>query len=117
MRLHPTPRRPVPRAVVRGTQARPAVDGLTPKRPGPTRPRERRQIMTENTPRPWPEAGSVPPPPSDEGGLRAPAHYGLLRKAWWWFDFLILVKLARLRFLAILAVIGAAILYWDTLVA
>ena len=52
-----------------------------------------------------------------EGGLRAPAHYGRLRKLWWWFDFLILVKLARLRFIAILAVIGAAILYWDTLIA
>ena len=52
-----------------------------------------------------------------EGGLRAPAHYSRLRKLWWWFDFLILVKLARLRFIAILGVIGAAILYWDTLVA
>ena len=52
-----------------------------------------------------------------EGGLRAPAHYGTLRKLWWWFDFIILVKLARLRFVAILAVIGAAILYWDTLIA
>jgi multidrug efflux pump subunit AcrA (membrane-fusion protein) len=52
-----------------------------------------------------------------EGGLRAPAHLGTLRKIWWWFDLLILVKLARLRFVAILAVIGAAILYWDTLVA
>ena len=46
-----------------------------------------------------------------------PSHYGTLRKLWWWFDFIILVKLARLRFIAILAVIGAAILYWDTLVA
>ncbi len=45
------------------------------------------------------------------------AHYSPLRKLWWWFDFLILVNLARLRFIAILAVIGAAILYWDTLVA
>jgi multidrug efflux pump subunit AcrA (membrane-fusion protein) len=56
-------------------------------------------------------------PNNDEGGLRAPAHYSRLRKIWWWFDLLVLVKLARLRFLAILAVIGAAILYWDTLVA
>src|SRR6516162_6549477 len=52
-----------------------------------------------------------------EGGLRAPAHYGPLRKLWWWFDFLILVKLARLRFIAVLAVVGAAILFWDTLIA
>ena len=52
-----------------------------------------------------------------EGGLRAPAHLSTLGKLWWWFDFLILVKLARLRFIAILAVIGGAILYWDTLAA
>jgi multidrug efflux pump subunit AcrA (membrane-fusion protein) len=61
---------------------------------------------------------SEPGPDEDrfsEGGLRAPAHYSRLRKIWWWFDFLVLVKLARLRFLAILAVVGATILYWDTL--
>jgi multidrug efflux pump subunit AcrA (membrane-fusion protein) len=52
-----------------------------------------------------------------EGGLRAPAHYSTLRKMWWWFDFLILVKLARLRFLAVLTAIGLLIVYWDTLVA
>jgi multidrug efflux pump subunit AcrA (membrane-fusion protein) len=52
-----------------------------------------------------------------EGGLRAPAHYGRLRKIWWWFDFLVLVKLARLRFIAILALVGATILYWDTLMS
>jgi Cu(I)/Ag(I) efflux system membrane fusion protein len=60
---------------------------------------------------------AAPADAMSEGGLRAPAHYSRLRKVWWWFDFLILVKLARLRFIAILAVIGAAILYWDTLVA
>ena len=52
-----------------------------------------------------------------EGGLRAPAHYGTLRKIWWWFDLLILVKLARLRFIAILALVGATIMYWDTLMS
>jgi multidrug efflux pump subunit AcrA (membrane-fusion protein) len=52
-----------------------------------------------------------------EGGLRAPAHYGKLRKIWWWFDFLVLLKLARLRFIAILAVVGATILYWETLMS
>jgi Cu(I)/Ag(I) efflux system membrane fusion protein len=36
---------------------------------------------------------------------------------WWWFDFLILVKLARLRFVAILVVIGVVITQWDLLVA
>lgn len=52
-----------------------------------------------------------------EGGLHAPPEYGPLRKLWWWFDFLILVKLARLRFIGILAAIGLVIVYWDTLAA
>lgn len=53
----------------------------------------------------------------DEGGLRAPPHLKGWRKAWWWFDFIILVKLARLRFIAVLAAIGVVITQWDTLVA
>lgn len=52
-----------------------------------------------------------------EGGLRAPPGLSTLGKIWWWFDFLILVKLARLRFVAILLAIGLVIVYWDTLVA
>ena len=56
-------------------------------------------------------------PPIDEGGLRAPPHLKGWRKAWWWFDFIILVKLARLRFVAVLVAIGAGITQWDTLVA
>ncbi len=55
--------------------------------------------------------------PIDEGGLRAPPHLQGWRKAWWWFDFIILVKLARLRFVAVLVAIGAGITQWDTLVA
>src|SRR5581483_2308257 len=54
---------------------------------------------------------------NDEGGLRAPPHLTGWRKAWWWFDFIILVKLARLRFIAVLVVIGAVITQWDTLAA
>ena len=57
------------------------------------------------------------PEPIDEGGLRAPPGLTGWRKAWWWFDFIILVKLARLRFIGILAVIGIVITQWDTLVA
>src|SRR4029078_1670977 len=53
----------------------------------------------------------------DEGGLRAPPHLHGWRKAWWWFDFIILVKLARLRFIAILVVIGVIITQWDTFAA
>ena len=53
--------------------------------------------------------------PFDEGGLRAPPDLHGWRKAWWWFDFIILVKLARLRFIAILIVIGVIITQWDTL--
>src|SRR6476619_1172481 len=64
------------------------------------------------------EPTQMPPPPlNDEGGLRAPAHLSRLGKIWWWFDFLILVKLARLRFIGVLVAIFAVILYWDTLKA
>jgi multidrug efflux pump subunit AcrA (membrane-fusion protein) len=52
---------------------------------------------------------------NDEGGLRAPPGLGPLGKAWWWFHFVILVKLARLRFIAVLVAIGGVIAYWDTL--
>jgi Cu(I)/Ag(I) efflux system membrane fusion protein len=50
-----------------------------------------------------------------EGGLRAPPGLSVPGKIWWWFHFLILVKLARLRFLAVLALVGLVILKWDTL--
>ena len=53
----------------------------------------------------------------DEGGLRAPPGLTGWRKAWWWFDFIILVKLARLRFIGVLAVIGLVITQWDLLAA
>jgi Cu(I)/Ag(I) efflux system membrane fusion protein len=54
---------------------------------------------------------------ADEGGLHAPPDLHGWGKAWWWFHFLILVNLARLRFVAILAVIGIVIMRWDTLAA
>jgi Cu(I)/Ag(I) efflux system membrane fusion protein len=56
-------------------------------------------------------------PPQDEGGLRPPPGLSFWRRMWWWFDFLILVKLARLRFVAILVVIGLVITQWDLLIA
>jgi multidrug efflux pump subunit AcrA (membrane-fusion protein) len=52
-----------------------------------------------------------------EGGLRAPPGLSTLGKLWWWFHFLILVKIARLRFIGALCAIGAVIVYWDTLKA
>jgi Cu(I)/Ag(I) efflux system membrane fusion protein len=52
----------------------------------------------------------------DEGGLRPPPGLSLPRQIWWWIDFLILVNLARLRFVVILLVIGIIILKWDLLV-
>ncbi len=53
----------------------------------------------------------------DEGGLRAPPELGTLGKAWWWFHLLILVKLARLRFIAVLLAIGVVLAKWDLLSA
>jgi hypothetical protein len=49
------------------------------------------------------------PAPLDEGGLRSPPGLSRWRKIWWWFDFLILVKLARLRFLGLLLIVGLVI--------
>src|SRR5262245_61661035 len=56
-------------------------------------------------------------PTADEGGLRPPPDLSPLGRAWWWFDFLILVNIARLRFVAILLVIGVIITQWKWLVA
>src|SRR5262249_54157827 len=73
----------------------------------------RYSMSAQDNPRP-------PAPAADalnEGGLRAPPGLSPRGKLWWWFRFAILVKLARLRFLALLAAIGAAIVYWPTLVA
>src|SRR3954463_4897777 len=50
---------------------------------------------------------------NDEGGLYAPSRLHGWQKTWWWFHFLILVNLARLRFVAILAVIGLIIMKED----
>src|SRR5215471_5353468 len=65
------------------------------------------------------ERNSLTSPTSepDEGGLRAPPDLKGWKKAWWWFHFLILVKLARLRFIAILVVIGIVITQCDTFAA
>jgi membrane fusion protein, copper/silver efflux system len=53
----------------------------------------------------------------DEGGLRAPPGLGFGGKTWWWFHILILVNLARLRFVLILLAIGLVIVKWDWLTA
>src|SRR6476661_6212388 len=53
----------------------------------------------------------------DEGGLHAPPDLRGWDKVRWWFHFVVLVNLARLRFIAILLVIGLVIMQWDTLAA
>src|SRR5437899_11025070 len=53
----------------------------------------------------------------DEGGLRPPPGLSYWQRVWWWFDFVILVKIARLRFVAILLVIGLLITQWELLTA
>src|SRR5262249_27919347 len=52
-----------------------------------------------------------------EGGLKAPPGLSAWGKFRWWFRLVILVKLARLRFIALLAVLGVLIVKWDTLLA
>jgi len=51
----------------------------------------------------------------DVGGLHAPPDLRGAQKVWWWFHFLVLVNLARLRFIGILVVIGLIIMKWDML--
>src|SRR3954468_2299647 len=68
-----------------------------------------------NTSQPFVPQNSFPP--QDEGGLRPPPGLSYWQRVWWWFDFIILVKLARLRFVAILVVIGVVITQWDLLSA
>lgn len=53
----------------------------------------------------------------DEGGLHAPPNLSPWGKVWWWFHFLILLKLARLRFIGLLILIGLVIVKWDSLIA
>jgi membrane fusion protein, copper/silver efflux system len=58
---------------------------------------------------------STPPSADDVGGLHAPPDLRGWQKVWWWFHFLDRVILARLRFIAILVVIGLIIMKWDML--
>jgi multidrug efflux pump subunit AcrA (membrane-fusion protein) len=73
--------------------------------------------MPERTVYQRPEAAANGDLRSDEGGLRAPPGLSRVGKVWWWFHFAVLVKLARLRFIAVLVAIGGVIAYWDTLTA
>jgi membrane fusion protein, copper/silver efflux system len=52
-----------------------------------------------------------------DGGLHAPAEMTGWRKAWWWLAFVVRVNLARLRFIAAIALIGFILTQWDYLVA
>jgi Cu(I)/Ag(I) efflux system membrane fusion protein len=76
--------------------------------------------MSENnaiSPNGSPDLRALPVPDLREQGLRPPPGLGFWRRVWWWFDFLILVNLARLRFVAVLAAVGGVIAYWDVLQA
>jgi membrane fusion protein, copper/silver efflux system len=64
-----------------------------------------------------PGPGENGPPRDDEGGLHAPPGLSRLGKVWWWFHFAVLVKIARLRFIAVLVAIGLVIARWDWLSA
>lgn len=55
--------------------------------------------------------------PDQGAGLHAPKELHGLNKLVWWVRFVLLVQLARLRFIAILAVIGIVIVKWDELLA
>jgi multidrug efflux pump subunit AcrA (membrane-fusion protein) len=46
-----------------------------------------------------------------------PPGLGFWGRVWFWVKFWLFVKTARLRFVAVLAAIGAVIAYWDTLIA
>ena len=70
--------------------------------------------MTSSIPPSPPEPTNAP---EDEGGLHSPPGLSDWGRAWWWFDFVILVKLARLRIITILVAIGVVITQWDTLVS
>jgi membrane fusion protein, copper/silver efflux system len=73
--------------------------------------------MRQNDPAQSGDDESKARPFDQDGGLRAPAELTGWRKLWWWFHFVILVNLARLRFVAILLAIGIVITQWDTLLA
>lgn len=73
--------------------------------------------MSNNDSRLRPGADGDDSSPESEGGLRAPPGLSDLGKIWWWFHFLILVKIARLRFVGLLLVIGLVIVNWVTVVA
>jgi membrane fusion protein, copper/silver efflux system len=53
----------------------------------------------------------------DGGGLHAPVELTGWRRAWWWLTFVVRVNLARLRFIAAIALIGFILTQWDYLVA
>jgi Cu(I)/Ag(I) efflux system membrane fusion protein len=72
-----------------------------------------RDLPTPDVNAPHADASSLP----DEGGLHAPSDLSRWGKFWWWFHFAILLKLARLRFIGLLVLIGLIIVKWDNLIA
>lgn len=73
--------------------------------------------MTRESDRRLVEGHSTSDSVDDVGGLHAPPELHGSARVWWWFHSVILVGLARLRFIGILVAIGIVIMKWDTLTA
>lgn len=70
-----------------------------------------------NPDRPDPDARNDAEASQAEGGLHAPRDLGFFATVWWWLHFILVVQLARLRFVLILVAIGVVLTKWDWLMA
>lgn len=68
-------------------------------------------MSNADNPLPQPQFESV------EGGLHAPPQLGFFGAVGWWLHFILVVQLARLRFVLILLVVGVVLMKWDWLMA
>jgi Cu(I)/Ag(I) efflux system membrane fusion protein len=73
--------------------------------------------MSEHTGHEYPSLNGAAQNIDQGAGLHAPKELGGLSKVFWWLRFVLVVQLARLRFIAILAAIGFVIVKWDELTA
>jgi membrane fusion protein, copper/silver efflux system len=73
--------------------------------------------MSEHTGHEYPTPNGAAANPDQGAGLHAPKELVGLSKVWWWLRFVLIVQLARLRFIAILAAIGFVIVEWEEMTA